>query len=127
MQERVMKHDKIEVLFEHNAVGLFGENGVEGVHLVQRMGEPDEKRYDVAIDGFFLAIGHKPNSDIFKPYVDTDEVGISSPSREHRVRKCRAYSPPETLLILTIVKPSPLPEPVARQPLKRKDTCLRKD
>ena len=75
MQERVMKHDKIEVLFEHNAVGLFGENGVEGVHLVQRMGEPDEKRYDVAIDGFFLAIGHKPNSDIFKPYVDTDEVG----------------------------------------------------
>ena len=75
MQERVMKHDKFEVLFEHNAVGLFGENGVEGVHLVQRMGEPDEKRYDVAIDGFFLAIGHKPNSDIFKPYVDTDEVG----------------------------------------------------
>ena len=75
MQERVMKHDKIEVLFEHNAVDLFGENGVEGVHLVQRMGEPDEKRYDVAIDGFFLAIGHKPNSDIFKPYVDTDEVG----------------------------------------------------
>ena len=75
MQERVMKHDKIEVLFEHNAVGLFGENGVEGVHLVQRMGGPGEKRYDVAIDGFFLAIGHKPNSDIFKPYVDTDEVG----------------------------------------------------
>ena len=75
MQERVMKHDKIEVLFEQNAGGLFGENGVEGVHLVQRMGEPDEKRYDVAIDGFFLAIGHKPNSDIFKPYVDTDEVG----------------------------------------------------
>ena len=75
MQERVMKHDKIEVLFEHNAVGLFGENGVEGVHLVKRMGEPDEERYDVAIDGFFLAIGHKPNSDIFKPYLDTDEVG----------------------------------------------------
>ena len=75
MQERVMKHDKIEVLFEHNAVGLFGENGVEGVHLVQRMGEPDEKRYDVAIDGFFLAIGHTPNSKIFKPWVETDEVG----------------------------------------------------
>lgn len=75
MQERVMNHEKIEVLFEHNAVGLFGENGVEGVHLVKRMGEADEKRYDLAIDGFFLAIGHKPNSDIFKPYLDTDEVG----------------------------------------------------
>ncbi len=75
MQERVMNNEKIEVLFEHNAVGLFGENGVEGVHLMKRMGEADEERYDVAIDGFFLAIGHKPNSDIFKPYLDTDEVG----------------------------------------------------
>ena len=70
-----MKHDKIDVLFEHNAVGLFGENGVEGVHLVQRMGEPDEKRYDVAIDGFFLAIGHTPNTAVFKEYIATDEQG----------------------------------------------------
>lgn len=75
MQERVMNHPGIKVLFEHNAVGLYGENGVEGVHLVKRMGESDEERYDQAIDGFFLAIGHKPNSDIFKPYIDTDEVG----------------------------------------------------
>lgn len=75
MQERVMKHENIEVLFEHNAVGLFGENGVEGVHLVKRMGEADEERYDLAIDGFFLAIGHQPNSDIFKAYLDTDETG----------------------------------------------------
>lgn len=75
MQKRVMEHEKIEVLFETNAVGLFGENGVEGVNLVHRWGAPDEKRYELAIDGFFLAIGHKPNSDIFKPYLDTDEVG----------------------------------------------------
>ena len=75
MQERVLNHDKIEVLFEHNAVGLFGENGVEGVSLVKRWGEPDEERYTLSIDGFFLAIGHKPNSDIFKPYLETDEVG----------------------------------------------------
>ena len=68
MQERVMKHENIDVLFEHNAVGLFGENGVEGVHLVKRMGESDEERYD-------LAIGHQPNSDIFKAYLDTDETG----------------------------------------------------
>lgn len=75
MQERVMNNEKIEVLFEHNAVGLFGEDGVEGVHLVKRMGQADEERYDVAIDGFFLAIGHKPNSDVFKPWIETDEVG----------------------------------------------------
>ena len=42
------------------------------MHVVKRMGEADEERYDVAIDGFFLAIGHKPNSDIFKPWVKTD-------------------------------------------------------
>lgn len=75
MQERVLNHEKIEVLFEHNAEGLYGENGVEGVHLVKRLGEADEKHYDLAIDGFFLAIGHKPNSDVFKPYIETDEVG----------------------------------------------------
>jgi thioredoxin reductase (NADPH) len=75
MQERVQQHENIEVLFEHNAEGLFGDNGVEGVHLVKRLGEADETRYDLAIDGFFLAIGHKPNSDIFKPYLETDETG----------------------------------------------------
>ena len=75
MQDRVLNHEKIKVLFEHNTVGLFGENGVEGAHVVKRKGEPDEERYDIAIDGFFLAIGHKPNSDVFKPYVNTDEVG----------------------------------------------------
>lgn len=75
MQERVMNHPHIKVLFEHNAVGLYGENGVEGMHVVKRLGEADEERYDVAIDGFFLAIGHQPNSAIFKPWVKTDETG----------------------------------------------------
>ena len=75
MQERVQKHEKIEVLFEHNVVGLFGDNGVEGMNVVKRWGESDEERYSLPIDGFFLAIGHKPNSDIFKEYIDTDEVG----------------------------------------------------
>ena len=75
MQDRVMSNPKIEVLFEHNATGLYGEEGVEGVHLVKRKGEADESHYDLPIDGFFLAIGHKPNSDIFKPWVKTDETG----------------------------------------------------
>lgn len=75
MQERVMENPKIEVLFEHNTEGLFGDNGVEGAHVVKRKGEADEAHYDIAIDGFFLAIGHKPNSDIFKPWVKTDETG----------------------------------------------------
>ena len=76
MQERVMNNPKIEVLFETNTLGLYGENGVEGAHLVHRKGEADEKKYDLPIDGFFLAIGHKPNSDIFKPWIETDETGF---------------------------------------------------
>lgn len=76
MQERVMNNPKIEVLFETNTLGLYGENGVEGAHLVHRKGEADEKEYDLPIDGFFLAIGHKPNSDIFKPWIETDETGF---------------------------------------------------
>lgn len=75
MQDRVMENPKIEVLFETNTVGLYGENGVEGAHLVHRKGEADERTYDLPIDGFFLAIGHKPNSDVFKPWVKTDEIG----------------------------------------------------
>ena len=75
MQERVMAAENIEILFEHNTIGLFGENGVEGAHLVKRKGETDEELVDIAIDGFFLAIGHKPNSDVFKQWLDIDEVG----------------------------------------------------
>ena len=75
MQKRVMETENIEVLFEHNTLGLYGENGVEGAHLVKRKGEADEERYDLPIDGFFLAIGHKPNSDVFKPWIETDETG----------------------------------------------------
>ena len=75
MQQRVKESENIEILFEHNTVGLYGENGVEGAHLVKRKGEPDEEMVDIAIDGFFLAIGHKPNTDIFKDWLDMDEVG----------------------------------------------------
>ena len=75
MQERVMQTPNIEILFEHNTIGLFGENGVEGAHLVKRKGEADETLVDIAIDGFFLAIGHKPNTDLFADYLDRDEEG----------------------------------------------------
>ena len=75
MQQRVMERENIEILFEHNTLGLFGENGVEGAHLVKRKGEADEQQVDIQIDGFFLAIGHTPNTAIFKEWLETDEVG----------------------------------------------------
>lgn len=76
MQQRVKEKENIEILFETNTLGLFGENGVEGAHLVKRKGEADEEKFDIAIDGFFLAIGHKPNTDLFKEYIDLDEQGF---------------------------------------------------
>ena len=75
MQDRAMQNPKIEVLFECNAVGLFGENGVEGAHIVKQQGEANEEKFDIKIDGFFLAIGHKPNTDIFKDQLNLDSVG----------------------------------------------------
>lgn len=75
MQERVLNNPKIEVLFETNTLGLYGENGVEGAHLIYNKGGENERKYDLPIDGFFLAIGHKPNSERFLPWVKIDENG----------------------------------------------------
>lgn len=75
MQDRVFANEKIEVLFETNTLGLYGEDGVEGARLVHRKGEADERRYDLPIDGFFLAIGHNPNSELFREWLEVDEIG----------------------------------------------------
>lgn len=75
MQERVMNTSNIEILWEHQAIDLFGENGVEGAVLVKKKGSPEEEIVKIKIDGFFLAIGHTPNSDVFKKYLETDETG----------------------------------------------------
>lgn len=74
MQQRIIDNPKIEVLYNHNAVGLVGEKGVEGVKLVKKTATA-ERNYELPIDGFFLAIGHKPNTEIFKAYLETDQVG----------------------------------------------------
>lgn len=66
MQKRVMEKDNIEVLFNTNTIGLFGCSFLEGAHLVEYAGTPKERKFDIAIDGFFLAIGHTPNTAIFK-------------------------------------------------------------
>ncbi len=72
MQDRVVATKNIEVLYEHNTKEIVGDtSGVNGVILMNGKGE--EKRIDVT--GFFVAIGHQPNSDIFKDYLDMDETG----------------------------------------------------
>jgi thioredoxin reductase (NADPH) len=75
MQDKIMNTPNIEILWEHQTVDLFGENGVEGALLVKKKGTPQEEQVKIKIDGFFLAIGHTPNSDVFKKYLETDQVG----------------------------------------------------
>jgi thioredoxin reductase (NADPH) len=75
MQERVFAAKNIEILWEHQTKGLFGDGVVEGAVLVKKKGTPEEEEVKVKIDGFFLAIGHTPNSGVFQPYIETDETG----------------------------------------------------
>ncbi len=75
MKKRVAEKENIEVLFEYNTTGLFGEQKLEGAHLVYKKGEKDEENRDLPIDGFFLAIGHTPNTSLFKGQIELDENG----------------------------------------------------
>ena len=75
MQRRVKERENIEILYHCNTLGLFGEDGVEGAHIVRNVGTPEEEKFDIAIDGFFLAIGHTPNTEIFRDQVELDKEG----------------------------------------------------
>ena len=75
MQQRVLNNPKIEVLFEHNTLNLTGEGRVQGADLVYKKDTPEEEIRHIDIDGFFLAIGHRPNSKVFSDYVALDEEG----------------------------------------------------
>ena len=75
MQDRVKNKENITILYKHQTIGLTGDGVVEGANLVKNKGEENEEQVHIDIDGFFLAIGHQPNSKIFKPYIDMDEVG----------------------------------------------------
>ncbi|MDE7407628.1 MAG: thioredoxin-disulfide reductase [Muribaculaceae bacterium] len=75
MQKRVTDKDNIEILYNTQTRGLFGEEFLEGAHLVENAGTDSERLFDIKIDGFFLAIGHKPNTDLFRPFIDLDANG----------------------------------------------------
>lgn len=82
MQQRVLNNPKIEVLFEHNTLRLTGEGKVQGADLIYRKGavsDQDGKSLEeirhIDIDGFFLAIGHHPNTELFKDFLTRDAEG----------------------------------------------------
>lgn len=76
MQERVLQKENITVLFNCNTVSLFGEEFLEGAKLVEHKGTEKEQIFDIAIDGFFLAIGHNPNTEVFKPFIELNDAGF---------------------------------------------------
>ena len=75
MQDRVMNTPNIEILWKCQVEDLFGTQGVEGAVVVRHRGTPEEEKFNIMIDGFFLAIGHTPNSEVFREWIDTDETG----------------------------------------------------
>lgn len=75
MQQRVLNKPNIKVLFNTNTTGLYGEEYLEGAHLVEHIGTANEQHYDLPLDGFFLAIGHNPNTEVFRQYIDCDAAG----------------------------------------------------
>lgn len=75
MQQRVFDNEKIEVLFNTNTIGLYGDEFLEGAHLIEYKDTEKERKFDIEIDGFFLAIGHVPNTKIFEGQVELDEAG----------------------------------------------------
>lgn len=80
MQRKVMETENIEILWNTQVRGLYGTDGVEGAHL--------STGQDLAIDGLFLAIGHHPNSDIFRPYIECDAEGyikVKHPTTETNI------------------------------------------
>jgi thioredoxin reductase (NADPH) len=73
MEERVKKTKNIEILFNTETEEVLGDdNGVTGVRVINNK---TKEVSEIPCTGFFLAIGHKPNTDIFKEFIHTDEVG----------------------------------------------------
>lgn len=72
MQDRVFKSDNIEVHWNTNALEILGEQEVEGVRIVNNKTQVESI---LPVTGFFVAIGHKPNTDIFKTWLDMDDTG----------------------------------------------------
>ncbi len=72
MQHKVENTPNIEVMFNHETVEVLGDQTVEGVRVINNI---TKETKDIPVKGFFVAIGHKPNTDIFKDYLKMDDAG----------------------------------------------------
>jgi len=78
MQDRVLHHEKIEVLWNTTVQEVLGENKTNGLKL-----KTDEKELELSVDGLFMAIGHKPDTDLFKGQIELDKIGYVINSQRH--------------------------------------------
>ncbi len=83
MAKRAMDHPKIDIEWNREVAEVLGENNVEGVRLKSTVGEAEK---EVPCDGFFMAIGHKPNTDLFKGQLHLDEGGYIVPEGKNETR-----------------------------------------
>ncbi|MBD5233665.1 MAG: thioredoxin-disulfide reductase [Bacteroidales bacterium] len=75
MQQKVSENPNIEVLYNTQTLSLFGTDLLEGAHLVKHKGTDEEYEFDIPVEGFFLAIGHTPNTAFLGGAVELDENG----------------------------------------------------
>jgi len=82
MQDRVLNKKNIKIHWNTEVEEILGEDEVEGVRVVNNL---TGEKTDIPVKGFFLAIGHNPNTDIFREYIDTDDAGyiIVNPGTSH--------------------------------------------
>ncbi|MFT6815317.1 MAG: thioredoxin reductase (NADPH) [Sphingobacteriales bacterium] len=72
MQHRLEKLENVNILFNHEVLEVLGDKGVEGVQVINNQTKEEQK---LDVTGLFIAIGHKPNTDIFKDFIDMNDVG----------------------------------------------------
>ena len=72
MIQRVENTHNLEVLYNHELIGLEGNNVVEKAKIINNISNEEK---ELIVDGVFIAIGHKPNTDLFKGKLDMDETG----------------------------------------------------
>ena len=116
MQQRVADTPNIKVLFNCNTEGLYGDDVVEGAHIVENLGTPDERRFDLPIDGFFLAIGHTPNTMLFQNSSTWMPKATSRSNHHPPAQAFQAYSPQAMSATRSTARPSMLPVPDAVPP-----------
>lgn len=75
MQKRVADAENIEVFYNCNTVGLYGDKVLEGAEIIRHKDTPQAESFKLPVDGFFLAIGHRPNTELFASVIDLDEEG----------------------------------------------------